>query len=57
MSTARSAADDPRLMSRLGELLRPCAAAAGGLMLTGGDTALGVLEAWGATAVRLVEES
>ena len=25
-------------------------------MLTGGDTAVGVLEAWGATAVRLVEE-
>ena len=48
--------DDPRLMSRLGELLRPCEPAAGGLFLTGGDTAVGVLEAWGTTALGLVEE-
>jgi uncharacterized protein YgbK (DUF1537 family) len=49
-------ADDSRLMVRLGELLRPCIPVVGGLILTGGDAAVGVLDAWGATALRLVEE-
>jgi 4-hydroxythreonine-4-phosphate dehydrogenase len=49
-------ADDPRLTERLGQLLRRCATGAGALILTGGDTAVGVLQAWGTTAVRLVEE-
>ncbi len=49
-------ADDSRLTARLGELLQPCASAVGSLILTGGDTAVGVLQAWGTTALRLVEE-
>jgi uncharacterized protein YgbK (DUF1537 family) len=49
--------DDPRLASRLSQLLRPCASVVEGLILTGGDTAAGVLQAWGAGGVRLVEES
>ena len=42
-------------MSRLGELLRPCAPAAGGLMLTGGDTASACCRR-GGRPLRLVEE-
>ena len=48
--------EDPALMARLGELLRTCATSAGGLVLTGGDTAIGVLQAWGTIAIRLVDE-
>jgi D-threonate/D-erythronate kinase len=48
--------EDPALMTRLGELLRTCATSAGGLVLTGGDTAIGVLQAWGTLAIRLVDE-
>lgn len=49
-------ADDARLMERLGERLQRCASAVGGLILTGGDTAVGVLQAWGTSALRLVGE-
>jgi 4-hydroxythreonine-4-phosphate dehydrogenase len=48
--------DDPHLAMRLGSLLRPFAPRVGGLILTGGDTAVGVLHAWGMTALALVEE-
>ena len=48
--------EDPALMARLGDLLRTCATSAGGLVLTGGDTAIGVLQAWGTLAIRLVDE-
>ncbi|MGW5359536.1 four-carbon acid sugar kinase family protein [Actinopolymorpha pittospori] len=48
--------DDDRLAVRLGELLRPCAPLVGGLVVTGGDTATGVLQAWRTNALRLVEE-
>ncbi|GAA5013121.1 four-carbon acid sugar kinase family protein [Actinopolymorpha pittospori] len=48
--------DDDRLAVRLGELLRPCATLVGGLVVTGGDTATGVLQAWRTNALRLVEE-
>jgi 4-hydroxythreonine-4-phosphate dehydrogenase len=48
--------EDAALMARLGELLRTCATSAGGLVLTGGDTAIGVLQAWGTLAIRLVDE-
>jgi 4-hydroxythreonine-4-phosphate dehydrogenase len=48
--------EDAALMARLGELLRTCATSAGGLVLTGGDTAIGVLQAWGTLALRLVDE-
>lgn len=48
--------DDDRLAVRLGELLRPCAPLVGGLVVTGGDTATGVLRAWRTKALRLVEE-
>jgi D-threonate/D-erythronate kinase len=37
-------------------LLRPVLPAVGGLVLTGGDTAIGVLGAFGVTALELVEE-
>lgn len=47
---------DPALMARLGVLLRTCATSAGGLVLTGGDTAIGMLQAWGTLALRLVDE-
>ncbi len=51
-----TAGDNPRIVVRLGELLRPCAPSVDGLILTGGDTAIGVLQAWGVTALHLVEE-
>jgi D-threonate/D-erythronate kinase len=51
-----NAVDDARLTTRLGHLLRPCAPLVGGLVATGGDTATGVLRAWGTTALRLVGE-
>jgi 4-hydroxythreonine-4-phosphate dehydrogenase len=47
---------DPRLTDALGVLLRPAADLAGGLILTGGDTAAGVLRAWGVHVLRLVGE-
>jgi uncharacterized protein YgbK (DUF1537 family) len=49
-------AGDPSLTARLGEILGPCASTVEGLILTGGDTAVGVLQAWGTSGVRLVEE-
>jgi 4-hydroxythreonine-4-phosphate dehydrogenase len=48
--------DDARLAQVLGEWLRPAALSIGGLVLTGGDTALGVLRAWGVTSLDLVDE-
>lgn len=52
----REDAGDPSLTARLGEILWPCAPAVEGLILTGGDTAVSVLQAWGTSGVRLVEE-
>jgi D-threonate/D-erythronate kinase len=51
-----AAAEDPRLTRALGELLRSVLPAVGGLVLTGGDTAIGVLGAFGVTALELVDE-
>jgi uncharacterized protein YgbK (DUF1537 family) len=48
--------DDAALMTRLGQALRACAALAGGLVVTGGDTAVGVLSAWGISGLRLTDE-
>ena len=48
--------DDDRLTTRLGVLLQPCAPLVGGLVATGGDTATGILRAWGTTALRLLGE-
>jgi uncharacterized protein YgbK (DUF1537 family) len=42
--------------TRLGELLRPAASIAGGVIVTGGDTATAVLRSLDATALRLIEE-
>ncbi|MEQ7124694.1 four-carbon acid sugar kinase family protein [Actinopolymorpha sp. B11F2] len=50
------ATDDAGLTTGLGQLLRPCAPLVGGLVATGGDTATGVLRAWGTTALHLVGE-
>jgi uncharacterized protein YgbK (DUF1537 family) len=46
----------PALARRLAELLRPSAAAIGALFVTGGETALALLDALGATGIRLIEE-
>nr|WP_269091066.1 nucleotide-binding domain containing protein [Actinopolymorpha cephalotaxi] len=48
--------DDHRLTARLGELTRPCADLVAGLVLTGGDTATGLLRAWGVPGLRLCAE-
>ena len=44
------------LARRLAELLRPAAPAIGALFVTGGETALALLKALGATGIRLIEE-
>ena len=46
----------PALARRLAELLRPAAPAIGALFVTGGETALALLDALGATGIRLIEE-
>ncbi len=46
--------DNPRLAGALASMLRPLADRIGGLILTGGDTAIGVLRAWGVTGLQLV---
>ena len=46
----------PVLARRLAELLRPAAPAIGALFVTGGETALALLDALGATGIRLIEE-
>ncbi|GAA2756797.1 four-carbon acid sugar kinase family protein [Actinopolymorpha rutila] len=48
--------DDHRLTARLGELTRPLADLVAGLVLTGGDTATGLLRAWGVPGLRLCAE-
>jgi 4-hydroxythreonine-4-phosphate dehydrogenase len=53
---ASSVGDDVTLMARLGEMLRSCADIVGGLVVTGGDTAVGVLSAWGISGLRLLDE-
>jgi 4-hydroxythreonine-4-phosphate dehydrogenase len=53
---ASSVDDDATLMARLGEMLRSCADIVGGVVVTGGDTAVGVLSAWGITGLRLIDE-
>jgi D-threonate/D-erythronate kinase len=50
------APDDPRLAARLGELLTGCAGLAGGVILTGGDTAKSVLRGWNVNSLRLTGE-
>jgi uncharacterized protein YgbK (DUF1537 family) len=44
------------LTRRLGALLRPAAPSIGALFVTGGETALALLDALGATGIRLIEE-
>jgi 4-hydroxythreonine-4-phosphate dehydrogenase len=53
---ASSVDDNATLMMRLGEALRSCANIVGGLVVTGGDTAVGVLSAWGITGLRVIDE-
>jgi 4-hydroxythreonine-4-phosphate dehydrogenase len=48
--------DDGRLPRQLGDWLKPLAGRIGGLILTGGDTARGMLDAWGISALRLIGE-
>jgi uncharacterized protein YgbK (DUF1537 family) len=49
-------AEGPALARRLAELLRPVAPAIGALFVTGGETALALLDALGANGIRLIEE-
>jgi uncharacterized protein YgbK (DUF1537 family) len=44
------------LAQRLAELMRPAAPAIGALFVTGGETAIALLKAVGATGIRLIEE-
>ena len=44
------------MAARLGEMLRPCASAARGVVVTGGDTATGILRAFDTSALRLIDE-
>jgi 4-hydroxythreonine-4-phosphate dehydrogenase len=53
---ASSVDDDATLMTRLGEALQSCASVVGGLVVTGGDTAVGVLSAWGITGLSVIDE-
>src|SRR5438477_193827 len=53
---AHDAEGDPGLVARIGHTLAPLAQRVGGLVLTGGDTARGVLRAWRVTGIDLVEE-
>jgi 4-hydroxythreonine-4-phosphate dehydrogenase len=48
--------DDDRLPRQLGDWLKPFAGRIGGVILTGGDTARGVLDAWGVSGLRLAGE-
>lgn len=47
---------DAALTERMGAMLTACAALTGALILTGGDTAAGVLRAWGVRGLRLRRE-
>ena len=49
-------AQGPALARSLAELLRPAAPAIGALFVTGGETALALLAALGATGIRLIDE-
>jgi uncharacterized protein YgbK (DUF1537 family) len=49
-------AQGPALARRLAQLLRPAAPTIGALFVTGGETALALLDALGATGIRLIEE-
>lgn len=49
-------ADGAPLTGRLAALLRPAVAAAGGLVVTGGETALALLEACGIRGLRMIDE-
>jgi D-threonate/D-erythronate kinase len=51
-----SSDDDPRIAARLAEVLHGCAPLVGGIVVTGGDTATGILEAWSISALRLIGE-
>jgi 4-hydroxythreonine-4-phosphate dehydrogenase len=55
-SVGAGGSNDSAVTRRLGTLLQPCAGLATGLVLTGGDTAAGVLRAWGAEGLRLIGE-
>jgi 4-hydroxythreonine-4-phosphate dehydrogenase len=48
--------DDERVVAALGRLLVSSARLVGGLVVTGGETAAGLFDAWGITDLRLVEE-
>lgn len=50
-------ADDRIIVQRLAAALAPCAALAGGLTATGGDTATAMLRAWRITSVRVTGEA
>ena len=52
----RPTGGEERLMFSLGVLLRPAADLVGGLILTGGDTAAGVLQAWDIQAFDIIGE-
>jgi 4-hydroxythreonine-4-phosphate dehydrogenase len=51
-----TAREDHRLPFNVGNLLRPFCRSIGALVVTGGDTARGVLDAWGVSALHLVHE-
>ena len=48
--------EDPTLARRLAELLEPCGVVAKGLVITGGETATHVLNAWGIQGLTLIDE-
>jgi 4-hydroxythreonine-4-phosphate dehydrogenase len=48
--------EDEQLTGRLADLLAPAVSLAGGLILTGGETAMRVLDAIGTRCLRLIEE-
>jgi D-threonate/D-erythronate kinase len=48
--------DDEQLVARLGLLLKPAAAAVGGVIVTGGETAMHLFRSWGVTGLRLADE-
>jgi 4-hydroxythreonine-4-phosphate dehydrogenase len=48
--------ENAALLDPLSELLRPCASLVSGLVVTGGETATRLLQAWGATGLQIVDE-
>jgi D-threonate/D-erythronate kinase len=56
LTSARRTDERQELAKQLAELMHPCVGIAGGLIVTGGETATQLLRVWGVTALRLVEE-